>query len=112
MHQHLVPVRRVSDILREMFGVEIPIGSLMRWTEELFRVPHDLVFARSARGRVKQTKGKNLLDRLREFQTEVLRFMNDFQVPITNNQGEQGKSGLDALRAVLIGKPLFIAHPR
>jgi transposase len=41
------------------------------------------------RGPVKQTKGKNLLDRLRDFNLAVLRFMHDFRVPFTNNQGEQ-----------------------
>lgn len=54
-----------------------------------FHATHDPVFKRGARGRAKQTKGKNLLDRLRNFQTEVLRFMNDFRAPFTNNQGEQ-----------------------
>jgi transposase len=37
----------------------------------------------------KQQKGKNLLDRLRDFNGAILRFMNDFRVPFTNNQGEQ-----------------------
>ena len=41
------------------------------------------------RGRVKQTKTRNLLERLDKYQVEVLRFMRDFRVPYTNNQAEQ-----------------------
>jgi transposase len=37
----------------------------------------------------KQQKGKNLLDRLQNFQVAILRFMRDFRVPFTNNQSEQ-----------------------
>lgn len=40
------------------------------------------------RGRKKKTKARNLLERLRDYQCEVLRFMNDFSVPFTNNLAE------------------------
>jgi transposase len=39
-------------------------------------------------GRVARSKSRNLLERLREFETETLRFMTDKFVPFTNNQGE------------------------
>src|SRR3990167_2741606 len=41
------------------------------------------------RGRQKQRDGKNLLDRLNEKRDCVLRFLREFSVPFTNNQGER-----------------------
>lgn len=40
------------------------------------------------RGRVKKTKERNLLERLRDFEKEVLLFMEEEEVPFTNNPGE------------------------
>ena len=40
------------------------------------------------RGRIPKTKSRNLLERLRDFENETLRFMDDQNVPFTNNQGE------------------------
>jgi len=50
--------------------------------------PKRFAFHRS-RGRPKQTKAQNLLDRLQRHQTSVLAFLHDFRVPFTNNQAEQ-----------------------
>ena len=45
--------------------------------------------ASKARGGVKQTKERNLLDRLDQFEEATLLFMKRKNVPFTNNQAEQ-----------------------
>lgn len=39
-------------------------------------------------GRIKKSKSRNLLEKLRQYQEDVLRFIGDKNVPFTNNQGE------------------------
>lgn len=41
------------------------------------------------RGRIKRSKSRNLLERLRDYEDDVLRFMVNADVPFTNNQGER-----------------------
>ena len=41
------------------------------------------------RGRLKQSKAKNLLNRLRDFKDQVLAFLDHPRVPFNNNQGER-----------------------
>ena len=41
------------------------------------------------RGRLKRSKARNLLERLKKFEDDVLLFMDNELVPFTNNQGER-----------------------
>ena len=50
--------------------------------------PPDESKRKNKRGRIKRSKARNLLERLRDYETEVLRFMTITIVPFTNNQGE------------------------
>ena len=45
--------------------------------------------ASAKRGRIKRSKARNLLNRLREYECDVLRFMFEENVPFTNNLGER-----------------------
>jgi len=50
--------------------------------------PPDEAKRKGKRGRLKRTKSRNLLERLQNFEEDVLRFMDNEIVPFTNNLGE------------------------
>ena len=50
--------------------------------------PPDEKERKGKRGRLKRSKSRNLLERLRDFENETLLFMDDEKVPFTNNLGE------------------------
>jgi len=50
--------------------------------------PPDDTKRKGQRGRLKRSKSRNLLERLRAYEDDVLRFMDNPVVPFTNNQGE------------------------
>jgi len=50
--------------------------------------PPDENKRKERRGRLKRSKSRNLLERLRNYEGDVLRFMDAASVPFTNNQGE------------------------
>ncbi len=52
-------------------------------------IPPPTKTQKKKRGRSKQSKAKNLLDRLRDFKPEVLAFARHPQIPFDNNQGER-----------------------
>ena len=50
--------------------------------------PPDEATRKGKRGRLKRTKSRNLLERLRDYEEDTLRFMSNEIVPFTNNLGE------------------------
>lgn len=50
--------------------------------------PDETAREKGQRGRLKRTKSRALLERLRDYQDDVLRFMTHTDIPFTNNQGE------------------------
>ncbi len=51
--------------------------------------PPEATTRKKKRGRSKQSKAKNLLDRLRDFKDQVLAFLVHPRIPFDNNQGER-----------------------
>ena len=86
-----------NEIEKHQEKGELPQEILLRIEEKYGQILangfeyHSLLppLPKGKRGRQKQREGKNLLDRLKEKRTCVLRFMYDFSVAFTNNLGEQ-----------------------
>lgn len=78
-------------------GGKLPKKKAARYLESyrslLYRAekecPEPKTTAQKKRGRPKKSRPRNLLERLRDYETEVLRFMTDSRVPFTNNLSER-----------------------
>jgi len=95
--------KKMQELLLEIdTAVKKAGGSLTKKAAKKFRKRYRSILARGSRecpgppnsavktkrGRTKKSRARNLLERLRDFEREVLRFMTDKRVPFTNNQGE------------------------
>jgi len=69
----------VQDKLLEMYS-----ALLQRADQQNPRAPTD-----GRKGRTKQTKTRNLIDRLLAYKMDILRFIYDFKVPFDNNLAER-----------------------
>lgn len=69
-------------------GYRTRYRTLLRAAEEQCPPPEDSQRKKGRRGRLKRSKSRNLLERLRDFEDDVLRFTQVPAVPFTNNQGE------------------------
>jgi transposase len=84
---------------QKLVASSFPAERLKEWREQYRRILLEgrmanpplvpLPDAPKKRGRKKQTKAQNLLDRLEKHEESVLAFLYDFRVPFTNNQAEQ-----------------------
>ncbi|MFT6155396.1 MAG: transposase [Neolewinella sp.] len=77
-------------------------GKLCQETAEIYRLQYRGVLekgqiecpplqrppGKAKRGRLKRSKARNLLERLINYESDVLRFMDNALVPFTNNRGE------------------------
>jgi transposase len=77
-----LPAEQVEAFV-ERYWAAVRMG--LAWHRELPK----LSTTAKGRGRPKHRPGHNLLDRLKKFKTETLRFLTDFDVPFTNNLAEQ-----------------------
>jgi transposase len=89
-------------LLKIKAAVEEAGGSLPKEKAEIFREKYRSLLKRAnnecpdptqgaprRQGRPKRNKARNLLNRLRDYEIEVLRFMTDDRVPFTNNRSER-----------------------
>lgn len=72
--------------LETLVNYQFAYEKIIRDALELYPTPEK---KSKKRGRKKQSKSKNLLDRLHDFQNETLAFMYDFKVPFDNNLVER-----------------------
>lgn len=98
MIDHLVTIKKAVNTLRDAGLGALPSEDLDRFHKHYLRIVEagyaqnpvtESPAAPKRRGRRKQTKARNLLDRFREHDDGILAFMRDFSVPFDNNLSER-----------------------
>jgi len=88
----------LNDTVDQSGGGYLQKNDAKKWLQKYRRLlkaadiecpPPDPVSPPVKRGRQARSTSRNLLERLREFEGDVLRFMYYAEVPFTNNQGER-----------------------
>jgi transposase len=92
--------KRMLDLLNEINDEKGKTASLTQQQQIAFQKSYRTILTQGEvecpivktteikRGRTKKSKSRNLLERFRDFEEEILRFMRDPMVPFTNNQSE------------------------
>jgi transposase len=98
MIDHLLAIKAAVDIAREAGRAALPAEDLDRFLQRYLQIV-DAGYAQNPvaessggsprRGRRKQSKARNLLDRFRDHPDSILAFMRDFSVPFDNNLSER-----------------------
>lgn len=97
MHDLITEIKEALDSSQEHSGLisDIQITDFKRRYRQIIEIgmqenpvtdPSGLT---KKRGRKKQSKSKNLLDRCQKYEKEILSFMHDFSVPFSNNLAER-----------------------
>lgn len=94
MHALLCEINHAVSIERGVLDVQTSDAYRQRYRELLHKADSecpapDALKEPKKQGRIKRSKSRNLLERLRDYEADVLRFMDDVHVPFTNNQGER-----------------------
>jgi transposase len=97
MQALLVEIKRAVDIAKAQAQTALARTQLADYEQRYVAIlqagleeeHHDPSPPSGQRGRKKQHKSKNLLDRLAQYQDETLAFMKDFAVPFDNNLAER-----------------------
>jgi len=97
LHALILEIKQEVDAGRT-YSCSLSPGKIADFEERYFRILEkglneipstDIPDSPTKRGRKKQSKAKNLLDRCMKFSHEILAFMYNFSIPFTNNLAER-----------------------
>lgn len=96
MRKFLVEIKDIVENRKVLGHTELTLSERNRFSRKYSRILREglpeipeVPPPENKRGKPKQHKSKNLLDRLRDYKRETLRFMYNFDIPFDNNLAER-----------------------